>query len=132
MSPWCDTSRKCRQLWNSQSPECGTTSPRNWQSTDITISVSPMFREFPYERSARQVQLAIPTEIRFRGHPRLWCSEYISDLAWSRLGVEPAELSKIAVDLEVFQVIMRPTGYLISPHVAHGACWVWDPALIGF
>jgi len=24
-------------------------------------------------------------------------------------------------------VIMRPAGYLISPHVGHGASWVWDP-----
>ena len=32
-------------------------------------------------------------------------SIYISDLAWSRLGVEPAELSEIAVDCEVFRVL---------------------------
>jgi len=24
-------------------------------------------------------------------------------------------------------VIMRPAGYLVSPHVAHRAIWVWDP-----
>jgi len=24
---------------------------------------------------------------------------------------------------------MRPAGYLVSPHVAQGAIWVWDPAL---
>jgi len=24
-------------------------------------------------------------------------------------------------------VIMRPAGYLISPHVARGASWLWDP-----
>jgi len=52
------------------------------------------------------VQLAKPTEKRFRGHPRPRCSEYISDLAWSRLGVEPAELSEIFVDREVFQVLL--------------------------
>jgi len=28
--------------------------------------------------------------------------DYISDLAWSHLGVEPAELSEIALDREVF------------------------------
>jgi len=25
------------------------------------------------------------------------------------------------------RVIMRPAGYLIRPHVAQGASWVWDP-----
>jgi len=30
----------------------------------------------------------------------------ISDLAWFRLGLEPAELSEIAVDREVFQVLL--------------------------
>jgi len=24
-------------------------------------------------------------------------------------------------------VIMWPAGYLIRPHLAHGASWVWDP-----
>jgi len=37
--------------------------------------------------------------LRVRGMTR-W-SDYISDLAWSGLGVEPAELSDIAVDREV-------------------------------
>jgi len=40
-----------------------------------------------------------------RGHPRPRWSDYISDLAWSRLGVEPAEVSGIAVDRDVFQAL---------------------------
>jgi len=24
-------------------------------------------------------------------------------------------------------VVMRPAGYVVSPHVAHRAIWVWDP-----
>ena len=33
-SSWCDTSRQSEQLWNSQSPECRTTSPnREIQAT---------------------------------------------------------------------------------------------------
>jgi len=43
----------------------------------------------PYEGMARQVLLAKTTEKRFRDHPRPSLSDYISDLAWSRLGVEP-------------------------------------------
>ena len=60
----------------------------------------------PHKRLARQGQLAEPTEKRFRGHPRPRWSDYISDLARSRPGVEPAELSEIAVDREVFQVLL--------------------------
>ena len=32
--------------------------------------------------------------------------DYISDVAWSRLGVEQAELPEIAVGREVFQVLL--------------------------
>jgi len=32
--------------------------------------------------------------------------DYISNPAWSRLGVEPAEISEIAVDREVFRVLL--------------------------
>jgi len=32
---------------------------------------------------------------------------HISDLAWSRLGVEPAELSEIAVVREIFWVLLE-------------------------
>jgi len=60
----------------------------------------------PHERLARHVQLAKPTEKRFRGHPRPRWSNYISDLAWSRIGVEPPELSEIAVDRVVLQVFL--------------------------
>jgi len=59
----------------------------------------------PHERLTKRVQLAEPTEKRFRGHPRPRWSDYIFNPAWSRLGVEPAELSEIAVDREVFQVL---------------------------
>jgi len=60
----------------------------------------------PYERLARQVQLVKPTEKGFRGDPRPRFSNYIADLAWSRLGVEPAELSEIAVGREIFQTLL--------------------------
>jgi len=47
---------------------------------------------------------SIPTGKRPKVCPRTRWRDYISDLAWSRLGVEPAELSEIAVDREVFRV----------------------------
>jgi len=34
-------------------------------------------------------------------------SDYISDLAWSRFGVEPVALSDVAVGREVFRVLGR-------------------------
>ena len=58
------------------------------------------------ERLARQVLLATPAGKRPRGRPRTRWRDYISDLAWSSLGVEPAELSEIAVDREVFKVFL--------------------------
>ena len=44
-----------------------------------------------------------------------WC-DYISDLAWSRLGVEPVEVSEITVDREVFRVFLR----LLLPRLEKG------------
>jgi len=62
--------------------------------------------KIPWKTLARQVLLATPTGKRPRGWPRTKRSYYTSDLAWYRLGVERAELSEIAVDLEVFQVLL--------------------------
>jgi len=42
--PWCDTSRQSAQLWNSQSPECRTTSP-NWENT--TTLLQPCIQNTP-------------------------------------------------------------------------------------
>ena len=66
-----------------------------------------------HERLARHVQLAKPMGKRPRGHPRLRWSDYVSDLAWSLLGVELAELSEIAFDRKVLQVLG-----LLSPRMA--------------
>jgi len=43
----------------------------------------------PHERLARHVLLAKSTGKRPKGRPRPTWSDYISDLAYSRLGVEP-------------------------------------------
>jgi len=57
------------------------------------------------EKLVRQA-LAEPTGKRPRRRLRPRWSNCISDIAWSRLVVEPAELSEIAVDHEVFQVLL--------------------------
>ena len=59
----------------------------------------------PNGRLVRQALLAIPTRKRPRCRARPRWSDCISDLAWSRLDVEPAELPEIAVDREICQVL---------------------------
>ena len=56
------------------------------------------------ERLAKQVLLATTAGKHLRGRRRSSWRDYISALAWSRLGVDRGELSEIAVDLEVFRV----------------------------
>jgi len=58
------------------------------------------------ERLARQTLHATNAGRRPGGGPRTRWSDYNCDLAWSRLGVEPADLSEIAVDHESFRVLL--------------------------
>jgi len=60
----------------------------------------------PNVRLARQALLAKPTGKRPRRCSRPRWNNCVSDLAWSRLGVEPAELTDIAIDRGVFQVLL--------------------------
>jgi len=60
----------------------------------------------PNGRVVRRALRAKPTGKRHRYCPRARWSNYISDLAWSCLDVEPAELSEIAVERDVFQVLL--------------------------
>jgi len=101
LRPWCDTSQQSAQLWKLRSPECSTSS-LNWKIT--TTLVRPCIQN-PHEKLVKQVLLAKSTGERPRGRPRPRWSNCISDLAWSRHGVEPAKLPEIAVDCEVFQVL---------------------------
>jgi len=60
-----------------------------------------------HKRLARHVVLAAPIGVIQhpwewpRGHPTTRWSDYISNLAWSHLDVEPAELSEMATVLTV-------------------------------
>jgi len=56
---------------------------------------------------------------RLRGRPGTRWNDYISDLAWSRLGVEPAKLSEVAEKREVFGALLgllfsRPGFYFFA------------------
>jgi len=55
-----------------------------------------------------------PTGKRRRFCPRTRWSDYISDLAWYRLGVEPAELFEIPIDRGVFRVLLG----LLPPRIS--------------
>jgi len=41
------------------------------------------------------------------GRPRTRWRDYISDLAWSSLRVEPRDLAEIAVARELFRILLR-------------------------
>jgi len=71
----------------------------------------------PRERFASQVLLATPTRKQQRGHPRARWKEYISDLAWSRLLVEPEKNTR---DCCWPWGISRPAAYL--GYGRHGTC----------
>ena len=51
-------------------------------------------------------------------------SDYISDLAWSRLGMERAERSEIAVGREVFRVLLGLLSSRLSPKEKREREWV--------
>jgi len=65
----------------------------------------------PNGRLVRQALRSKPTGKRRRCRPRPRWSNCISNLAWSRLDVEPAELSEIAADRGAFQVLL----WMLSP-----------------
>ena len=78
------------------------------ESRDTSYVSSAMCSERPRKKwrtKSFKLQSA-PTGKRPWVRPRTKWHDYISDLAWSRLGVEPAELSEIVVDREVFRVLL--------------------------
>jgi len=77
------------------------------KSRDLTpMMVRPCDQNAP-GTIAEEVLLATPKGERPIGWPRTgWC-DYNSNLAWPRLGVEPAELSEIAENREVFRFFLE-------------------------
>jgi len=66
------------------------------------------------ENLVRQVLLTTSTRKRPRGCPSTGWSDYTSDFAWSRLSVVLAVLPEIAIDHEVFPVLLG----LIPPRLS--------------
>ncbi|MEJ4846145.1 hypothetical protein SKA08_15585, partial [Enterococcus faecium] len=61
----------------------------------------------PPGRLLGEVFRACPTGRRPRGRPRTRWRDYISRLAWERLGVPPAKLEEVAMEREVWTSLLR-------------------------
>jgi len=75
--------------------------------------LGPVTRTFQL-KLVRQVLLATDTGKRPRGRPRARWRDYITDLACSRHGLEPAELCEITENCDVFRVVLG----LLHPRVS--------------
>ena len=74
------------------------------ESRDPSYPGSATVCRMTHKRLARQILLATPTGRQSSSKDEV--ADYISDLAWSRLGVDPTKLSEIAADREVFRVFL--------------------------
>uniref|UniRef100_A0AAV2MQG6 ribonuclease H n=1 Tax=Knipowitschia caucasica TaxID=637954 RepID=A0AAV2MQG6_KNICA len=74
-----------------------------------------LFR-MPPGRLPGEVFRARPTGRRPRGRPRTRWRDYVSQLAWERLGVPPDELEEVCVDREVWASLLR----LLPPRPGNG------------
>ena len=100
---WCYTSRQSSQLWNLQSPECQTTSPK-WENTTAVPQFSHVSR-MSNERLMRQVLLPKPTgkPPRCRPKPRYSTFSYGccrgNPIPRRNAGMEMNEMNNIHVSL---------------------------------
>ena len=70
------------------------------------ICFGPYVQKSPTNIEEARALLAAPNGKRPGRRPKPRWGDYTSELAWSRLGVEPSELSEIVVDREVFPVLL--------------------------
>ncbi len=54
-----------------------------------------------------EVLRARPTGRRLRGRPRTCCRDYVSRLAWERLGIPPEEQEEVSREREVWPSLLR-------------------------
>jgi len=65
----------------------------------------------PQERLLKQALLAKVKGKRPVGRPRTHWEEYIEDLGWNRLGLQPRKMLKVVADRDVWLLIFE----LLSP-----------------
>ena len=116
----CHTSRRNAQLRNSWSLECRATSP-NWKIPANLLR--PYVQKSPTNIEEARALLAAPNRKRPRRRPKPRWGDYTSELAWSRLGVEPSELSEIVVDRDVFPVLLVLLPLQSFPEVKQASKW---------
>jgi len=122
-SPPCETSWQGAQVWNPWGPECQATFPnRENLAMFVRPRVSRMFQE-------RMVKYVIRATVynygkRARSRSRTKWRNYISNLAWSRFGLEAGEQSESAVDRELFRVLLGPLSPRFSPNEKRAQNWV--------
>jgi len=109
----------CSFVWGAKSPKSPHGDETALNRKIPAMLVRPYVQNLP-ERLVKQVLLATTTgkQLSVRRRPR-W-HDYISDLVWSRLGVDWGEFSDIAVDNEVFRVHLG----LLSLRPSPKAKWV--------
>ena len=61
----------------------------------------------PPGRLPGEVFRACPTGRRPRGRPRTLLRDYVSRLAWERLGVPPEELEEVAGDRDIWVFLLK-------------------------
>jgi len=58
----------------------------------------------PQEKLPRQALLAKVKEERPVGRPRTRWADYIKDLGWNRLGLQPSEMLEVVADRDVWRL----------------------------
>jgi len=102
-------------------PECGVPSWNQKVTWLGHATVTRPERSMSWERSTRHLLLATPTETLPRDRPRSRCRNYTFDVARSLHSEEPAELSEIAENREVFRVLL----VLLPPWFSPRKKWAW-------
>jgi len=69
----------------------------------------------PQERFPKQALLAKVKGKRAVGRPRTRCQDYIEDLRWNRLGLQPNEMLAVVADHDVWRLNLE-----LLPRNPHG------------
>jgi len=117
------------QVWNSWSPGCQATCPNR----DIpAVLVRPCIQNALGKNSKLSPSgYSLHRREAAQSCSRTMWRDYIFNPAWSRLGVERAELSEIAVDREEFRVHLGLLRSRLSPKENRARKWVNEHECVG-
>jgi len=103
-------------------PGCKATSP-NREIPDMLVRPCPECSRKEWRTNSFWLQ-STPTGKPPKVRPRTGWNDYITDLAWYRLGEEPTELPEIAIDREVFRVLLMLLPPRLSKKEKRSRKWV--------